>query len=224
MRLAGADWGRSLGAARLVHTATQRRNLLEYAASAQNPSISKTNRDKLERTQLKAARVMSGTLWSTPTEGHPPLHVLHPRLPAPQHSLLLHTSSFSRFLVRSLVSSEDIVSREQQKLHGPAMLLSYPSFPSLFSPSCTLTHSRWPELRHQYPPAELVTSTPPSPLRSPPQKSYIFHPLWPPTSTAGLLSPSPPHERLLLWVYFREFPTLPWLPWVGCVRACLCLF
>ena len=56
----------------------------------------------------------------------PPLHLLHPRLPAPHHSLLLHTSSSSRFLVRSLVSSEDIVSRDPQKLHGPAMLSQCP--------------------------------------------------------------------------------------------------
>ena len=36
-------------------------------------------------------------------------HLPHPRLPTPQHSLLLHTSFSSRFLVRCLVSSEDIV-------------------------------------------------------------------------------------------------------------------
>ena len=38
------------------------------AAPAWGPWISKTNRDKLERTQLKAANIMSGMLRSTPTE------------------------------------------------------------------------------------------------------------------------------------------------------------
>ena len=54
-------------AARLVYTATQG-SMLEYSAPAWGPWISKTNRDKLERTQLKAARIMSGMLRSAPTE------------------------------------------------------------------------------------------------------------------------------------------------------------
>ena len=67
MRLAGEDLGWSAGAVRLVYTATKE-CLLEYAAPAWGPWISKTNRDKLERTQLKPARIMSGTLRSTPSE------------------------------------------------------------------------------------------------------------------------------------------------------------
>ena len=69
----------------------------------------------------------------------------HPRLSAPQHTLLLHTSSSSRFLVRSLVSSEDIASGAHRSfmvqlccLSAHRTLLSSSSLPSLLSPSCAL--------------------------------------------------------------------------------------
>ena len=74
-----------------------------------------------------------------------------------------------------------------------------PAFPLRSLPPSLLqrTHCRWPEKSHQYPPVEPVTTPPPLPPRSPPQKSCIWQPLWPPTSTAGLLSFPPPHQPLL---------------------------
>ena len=58
------------------------------------------------------------------------------------------------------------------------------------------THCRWPEQSHQYPPVEPVTTPPPLPPRCPPQKSCIWQPLWPPISTAGLLSFPPPQQPI----------------------------
>ena len=73
-----------------------------------------------------------------------------------------------------------------------------PAFPLRSLPHSLIqgTHCRWPEQSHQYPPVEPVTTPPPLPLRCPPQKSCIWQPLWPPISTAGLLSFPPPHQPL----------------------------
>ena len=70
MRLAGADlgWSRGQRVSSTLYTRLHYGSLLEYAAPAWGPWISKTNRVKLERTQLKAARIMSEMLRSTPIE------------------------------------------------------------------------------------------------------------------------------------------------------------
>ena len=73
-----------------------------------------------------------------------------------------------------------------------------------FFPSALLqgTHCRWPELHHQYPHVE------PAPRRLLrchgfcSKNSYICHPSVPPTGTASLFSPPPPHKRLP--------PSAPW--------------
>ena len=129
---------------------------------------------------------------------HPPFHLPHPRLPAPQHSLLLHTSSSSRFLVRSLVSSEDIVSWNPQKLHRPAMLSQCPqdapqlpqSSPPPLSPTFALTRHSLSVTsisfrRASHLDASFATTVSAS------KELYL-----PTTSTTGLLSPPPPHQRL----------------------------
>ena len=72
-------------------------------------------------------------------------------------------------------------------------LLSTPRLPSSLYPSFALTRELLSVTRPKLPP---VTKPPPLPPRSPPQKSCIWQPLWPRTSTAGLFSFPPPHQPL----------------------------
>ena len=67
MRLAGADLGWSRGQ-RVSSTLRPREACWSMQRRHGVPESLKTNRDKLERTQLKAARIMSGKLRSTTTE------------------------------------------------------------------------------------------------------------------------------------------------------------
>ena len=63
----GTTWGWQKQDLRTVYIATQR-SVAEYAAAAWIPWLSSSNIEKLERTQLQAARVITHHVRSTPTE------------------------------------------------------------------------------------------------------------------------------------------------------------
>ena len=116
------------------------------------------------------------------------------------HSPLVtaHPSSSSRFLVQSLVFSEEIVARDPQNLHGLALLSQWLQVAPQFSQSYKgLTVGDQSNATSILPSSQL-----PRHLlcrhgaRSPPQKSCIWQPQWPLTSTAGLLSSPPPQQPL----------------------------
>ena len=63
----GTTWGWQKQDLRTVYIATQR-SVAEYAAAAWTPWLSSSNIEKLERTQLQAARAITHHVRSTPTE------------------------------------------------------------------------------------------------------------------------------------------------------------
>ena len=63
----GTTWGWQKHDLRTVYIATQR-SVAEYAAAAWTPWLSSSNIQKLERTQLQAARAITHHVRSTPTE------------------------------------------------------------------------------------------------------------------------------------------------------------
>ena len=63
----GTTWGWQKQDLRTVYIATQR-SIAEYAAAAWTPWLSSSNIEKLERTQLQAARAITHHIRSTPTE------------------------------------------------------------------------------------------------------------------------------------------------------------
>ena len=62
-----AEWGWSRELMRMIYVATQR-SLMEYAAPAWTPWISGTNEERLEKTQIRAARPITGAVASTKSE------------------------------------------------------------------------------------------------------------------------------------------------------------
>ena len=75
---------------RTVYIATQR-SVAEYAAAAWTPCLSSSNIEKLERTQLQAARAITHHVRSTPTDA-----VLYEDdLPRPEHRFKTLYSSMS---------------------------------------------------------------------------------------------------------------------------------
>ena len=60
-RLKGVDWGWARESMRTIYSATQR-SLAEYAAPTWAPWISKTNQMKIERAQLRSARMITRNL------------------------------------------------------------------------------------------------------------------------------------------------------------------
>ena len=68
LRVVGSTtWGLQKQDLRTVYIATQR-SVAEYAAAAWTPRLSSSNIEKLERTQLQAARAITHHVRSTPTE------------------------------------------------------------------------------------------------------------------------------------------------------------
>jgi ribonuclease HI len=63
----GASWGWARRDMRQIYTATQR-SIAEYASPAWTPWLSPTNKEAMERAQLRAARIIGGTTKSTPRE------------------------------------------------------------------------------------------------------------------------------------------------------------
>ena len=98
------------------------------------------------------------------------------------------------------------MARDPQNLHGPALLSQCPQDapqhpqPSLFALSLLRSYKGLTVGDQTKVTSILLSSQLPRRLRLPPrslpQKSCIWQPLWPPKSTAGLLSFPSPHQPL----------------------------